>query len=165
MMKFLRNAIIGSSLLMLGSFAHAQNYQQPSEYDQQYSNNVVEQVRADLNETLNMGYLSGSQRSVLEQASSDLGIFNQDWNRGRFNRHEIDEAIARIQSVASSNRITEEQRAMLLDDMNRLRNFRTSQVGGGYNGYYRDNGYYRSNGFYDRSNGYYDRYGNWHPYR
>src|SRR5438105_742300 len=106
MLRFVRNAIIGSSLLLLGMAGNAQVPQdRDQDYDQTPSNdrNVVDQVRADLNEAINMGYLSGSQRSVLAQANEDLAVFDRAWSRGRFNRHELDEAIARVQSVANSS--------------------------------------------------------------
>ena len=156
MLRFFRNAIIGSSLLLLGVAANAQSYQERDEY-RHFSNNanVVDQVRADLNEALNMGNLSGSQRNVLAEARNDLAVFDRAWDRGSFNRRELDEAIARIQSVANSGRISEEQRAMLQDDMERLRNFRSSQAMS--NGFNPDNGYYNRYNGYNRTSGYMEK--------
>ena len=164
MRNFIRTALIGSGLLLLGTGVNAQV---PADRDQYYeqtpqNSNVVDQVRADLNQAMNSGYMAGWQRNVLAQASNDLAVFDRQMDRGSFNRRELDEAIARIQNVANSARLSAEQRAMLQDDIGRLRDFRASQTTYSYrnNPYYGQNG----NGYY-RSNGYYDRYGNWHPYR
>ena len=157
MLKFVRTAMIGSSLLLLGTGLNAQVYHDRDQYHNQSGSNVVDQVRADLNQVKNMGYMQDWQRSVLSQAGHDLSVFDHESNRGRFNRHELDQAITRIQDVASSPRLSESQRAMLRNDIGRLRDFRST----GMTYSYRtnpDNGYYRSNGYYDRD-------GNWHPYR
>jgi hypothetical protein len=162
----------------MGAAANAQTYPQPYQGSQErpYDNDqqslnpgsVAHQVLADLNETLNSGYLSRSQRAVLAQAAEDLRDFDRTFDQtGAFDRRELNEAIARLQSVANSGRLNEEQRAMLMDDANHLRNLRASQVQGYGNGYRdRDNGYvYRRYDQNNRGNGYYDQYGNWHPYR
>lgn len=161
MFRFIRNALIGSSLLLMGMTANAQVYQDRDDYSQQRMNvgNVLDQVRSDLNQAMNMGYLSRSQRSVLAQAREDLGDFDRAWDQGSFNRHELNEAIGRLESVVNSGRMSEDQRAMLQDDIGRLRGIRESQMSGYYGS---NNGYYRNN---TQQNGYYDRYGNWHPYR
>lgn len=179
MLRFIRNAFIGSSLLLFGAAAYAQIYQDRDDfprrtdryYDRGYYNgNMVGQVRADLDQPMSMPYLSHDQRKVLNKAREDLRDFDRASNGGKFDRHELDEAIARIQSVADSGRISEETRAMLMDDANRLRDLRANN---GHTYSYRNNGYYdrdgyRNNGYYDRdgyrNNGYYDRYGNWHSY-
>jgi len=173
-MKVIRTAILGCSLLAMGAAANAQGYQErpyqerPYDNDQQSLNpgSVAHQVLADLNETLNSGYLNRNQRAVLAQAAEDLRDFDRTFDRtGAFDRRELNEAIARVQSVANSPQLDEEQRAMLIDDANHLRNLRSNQVQG-----YRDDSYrrYEQNNRYDqnnRGNGYYDQYGNWHPYR
>ena len=179
MLNVLRTALFGCSLVAMGAAANAQTYQgyQERTYDddQQSLNpgSVAHQVLADLNETLNSGYLNRNQRAVLAQAAEDLRDFDRTYDRtGTFDRHELNEAIARIQTLANSPQLNEEQRAMLMDDANHLRNLRANQFQGYGNGY-RDNGYvYRrydqNNSRYyqnNRSNGYYDQYGNWHPYR
>ena len=174
MLNVIRTAFFGCSLVaMMGATANAQSY--PQNYqgyqertydnDQQSLNpgSVAHQVLADLNQTLNSGYLNRNQRAVLAQAAEDLRDFDRTFDRtGSFDRRELNEAIARVQSVANSPQLNEEQRAMLMDDANHLRNLRANQVQGYGNGYReRDNRYYQNN----RSNGYYDQYGNWHPNR
>lgn len=174
MLNVMKTALFGCSLLVMGAAANAQSYPQTYQGyqertyddDQQSLNpgSVAHQVLADLNETLNSGYLNRNQRAVLAQAAEDLRDFDRTFDRtGAFDRHELNEAIARVQSVANSPQLNEEQRAMLMDDANHLRNLRSSQVQGYYGNGYRDryNRYYENN----RSNGYYDQYGNWHPYR
>src|SRR5437016_543804 len=102
MARFLRNAVIGWSLFLLGTAANARVHKERGEYNQQIS--VVDQVRADLKGVMNMGSLSGSQRSALAHAKHDLTVFDRSFSRRRFNRHEMDRAINRIQGVVSSGR-------------------------------------------------------------
>lgn len=187
MLNVIKTALFGCSLVVMGAAANAQTYPQTYpqrdqgyqertyDNDQQNLNpgSVAHQVMADLNQTLNSGYLNRNQRAVLAQAAEDLRDFDRTFDQtGTFDRRELNEAIARIQSVANSGRLGEEQRAMLMDDANHLRNLRVNQVQGYRDDSYRnrDNGYRRNdqNSRYDqnnRGNGYYDQYGTWHPYR
>ena len=63
MTRFLRNAVIGSSLFLLGTAVNARVHKERGEYNQQQFS-VVDQVRTDLKGVMNMGSLSGSQRGV-----------------------------------------------------------------------------------------------------
>lgn len=160
MLKLIRNAFLGSSLLLLGMAANAQVYHDRDDYYRGYGGNVVDQVRSDVQEAMNMGGFSWRDRNVMSSALEDLSTFDRQWDQGSFNRHELDEAVARLQIVANSGRISEEQRAMLQDDVNRLRQFRASNT---TNGYFRNDQTFRND--QNTGRGYYDRYGNWHPYR
>jgi hypothetical protein len=169
MVTLVRNAIIASGLLLLGVAGHAQVYQDRDYYTEERPvANAADQVRADLDQLINTGYLTRSQRLVLAQAREDLQSFDRSYAQGEFDRHELNEAIGRLQSVANSGRLPDEQRAILQDDVEHLRELRASAQSYGYgynrynNGYYRGNGYYRNN---NRISGYYDQWGNWRWYR
>lgn len=127
-MRFLRNALLSSTLL-LGLGASAQVYHNPNPYTEERSDRVIDRVRSDLDQAMNMGDLNRFQRNTLAQASSDLRAVDRQLDRGYFNRQELNGAIGRIQSVMNSGRISEEQRAMLRDDVRRLRSIRQMQAG------------------------------------
>ncbi len=169
MVRLVRNAIIGSSLLWLAVAGQAQVYPDREDYSRERPvASAADQVRADLDQLINTGYLTRSQRLVLAQAREDLRAFDRSYAQGEFDRHELDEAIGRLQSVANSGRLTDEQGAVLQDDVEHLRELRAGARSNAYgnnrynNGYYRENEFYRNN---NRGNGYYDRWGTWHSYR
>ncbi len=100
---------------------------------------LFDQVQADLNRAATFGYLRGGQRRQLANASRDLAEFEGRWSRGRFDKHELDEAIGRIQHVIDHSGLNYRDRAALQDDANRMRQFRAYESGGyrGYQGYRR----------------------------
>jgi len=159
MVKYIKTVIFGSSLLLLGAGLQAQvNPDRDPYYDQMparttATGNVMDQVRADLDQTINNGYLRTWQRDALTEARHDLRMAERADNRD-MTRHALDRAIDRMQNVASSDRLTQDQRAVLQQDVKRLRDFRESGM------------VYSSSHNPDyRMNGYYDRFGNWHPNR
>jgi hypothetical protein len=85
----------------------------------------VEQVRSDLDEVINQGYLSHGDRKTLARARRDLDDFQREWTRGHMSFHELNEAITRVQSVADSSRLSDRARNILQDDANRLRDLRS----------------------------------------
>ena len=83
-MRFLRNALLSSSLLLGSLGASAQVYQNPNPYtDGRANDNIIEQVRSDLNQAMNMGDLNGYQRNVLAEAASDLRAVDRQFDQGR----------------------------------------------------------------------------------
>ena len=153
MRKYIKTVIFGSSLLLLTTGLYAQANPDRDPYNQPMpNNNLVDQVRTDLNQTMDMGHLRGWQRGDLARANHDLVMFERREDRGHFSSRELDEAIGRIQNVANSDRLNGDQRAMLQRDVDRLQNVRTSGIVYSSN----ENPNYRTNG-------YYDRFGNWHP--
>ncbi|MGI8991329.1 MAG: hypothetical protein ACR2I2_17325 [Bryobacteraceae bacterium] len=97
---------------------------------------LFDQVQADLNRAATFGYLRGGQRRELAKASRDLAEFEGRWSRGRFDRHELDEAIGRIQHVVDHSGLNYRDRSALLDDVGRMRQFRAYESGR-YQGYRR----------------------------
>lgn len=139
----MKSIVIGSSLLLMSVAANAQ-YRDRDDYyrgDRDYrggyynSGNIVDQVHYDIERALAVGYLSHGQYRTLQKAQEDLNDFQRSWNRGGFDKHELDEAIGRLQSVVDSRRLPYEMGSRLQDDANRLRDFRASRGGYGYGGY------------------------------
>jgi hypothetical protein len=93
---------------------------------------LIRSVQSDLSRAASHGYMSGRERSRLDQALRNLSDFDRDLSRGRFDRHDLDRAIDHIKDVVSHNRIDPRERDILYADLNRLRDFRAS--GGFSNG-------------------------------
>ena len=137
----MKSVVIGSTLLLMSAAANAQyrdrdDYYRGARGGYYNSGNIVDQVHYDIERALAMGYLSHGQYRTLQKAQEDLNDFQRSWNRGAFNKHELDEAIGRLQSVVDSRRLPYEMGARLQVDANRLRDFRASRGGYGYGGGY-----------------------------
>ena len=151
-------ALTGAGMLLMGLAAAQQPYYGPQQdpyyrgqppYDQgrdpyygggpAYSGrgygappmSIVGQTHADLEQAMTSGFLSHGDRKTLQHAQKDLYDFERAWSRGRFSRHELDEAIGRIQSVADRGRLPYEARDMLQADANQLRDLRGGRAYGG----------------------------------
>src|SRR5260370_20609300 len=97
MVTLLRNAIIGSSLLLLGVAGHAQVYQDREDYTRERPvANAAHQVRADLDQLMNSGYLTRSQRLVLAQAPEGPRAFHRLPAQSEVHPHQLCQAIRRL---------------------------------------------------------------------
>lgn len=143
MKRISSTSVIGFGMLLIGFGAQlgqaqvydGRGYRDGSRGgDRSYA--LFDQVQADLNRAATFGYLRGGQRRNLANASRDLAEFEGRWSRGRFDRHELDEAIGRIQHVIDHSGLNYRDRSALLDDVGRMRQFRAYQSGG-YNPGYR----------------------------
>lgn len=101
-------------------------------YDYGWGREPLDRVRADLDRAArDMRYLSGGEYHRFEHARDEIREFQQKWNRGRFDRHELDDVIGSLQKVVNGNRIRPRDRDFLLNDLARLRDIR-SRSGGFY---------------------------------
>lgn len=157
MRGFLKNSLIGSGLLLLGLSANAQVYRGDNGYYRGdpgygYSNNgydyrsgrePLDRVRADLDRAAaDVGYLSRGEMSRFNHAREEIAEFQSKWNRGFFDRHELDDVIGSLQHVVNSNRLRYQDRDILIGDLERLREVRARR--GRYSerrGYYDDDRY------------------------
>lgn len=127
-MRFmLKNTLAAAGLLLFGLSANGQN-----RYDYGWGREPLDRVRADLDRAArDMRYLSGGDFRRFDHARQEIREFQEKWNRGRFDRHELDDVIGSLQSVVRSNRIRPRDRDVLMDDLARLRDIR-SRSGGFY---------------------------------
>lgn len=140
--------LLGSGLLLQGLTASAQVYRGNNGYyrdygygnngyDYRYGREPLDRVRADLERAAaNVGYLSHGEVSRLNHALDEITEFQQKWNRGFFDRHELDDVIGSLQRVVSSNRLRYEDRDTLFNDLQRLREFRSRSRYSDRPGYY-----------------------------
>src|SRR5262249_14855897 len=156
----LRNAIVGSALLAgAGAVAQAQVYgggyydngRFYGEFgrDDRYPDHrgyrggdLFARVRGDLHRAQAHSYSDGGTRRRFNRVREELGEFQGKLASGRYDRHELDDAIGALQKVVSDNRLDYRDREVLQEDLFRLREFRSA------NGYYRG-GYYRGGEYRD----------------
>jgi hypothetical protein len=135
MRDFLIRSLLGSGLLLFGLTANAQDYRGGRE--------PLDRVRADLDRAAaDVGYLSRGEMSRFNHARQEIAEFQNKWNRGFFDRHELDDVIGSLQHVVNSNRLRYQDRDILSDDLARLRDIRAR--GGAYGdrrGYYDNDRY------------------------
>ena len=136
MPSFLTKGLLACSFLLLGNgLASAQSYPDDRYYGRDgygYGNygsfrlRLFDQVQAHLERA---AYNAYGSRGRIERARKDVYDFERKLNEGRFDRHELDEAIGSMQRVVDSNSIDQRDRYVLLNDLARMREFRASRGG------------------------------------
>jgi hypothetical protein len=137
MRSFLTKGLLTCGILLLGnSVASAHWYPDDPYYGRggyaygnhgSYGLRLFDEVQAHLERA---AYNAYGSRGRIERARKDVYDFQRRWNEGRFDRHELDEAIGSVQRVVDSNSIDQRDRYVLLNDLARMREFRASR--GGY---------------------------------
>lgn len=120
--------------LLLGGLAlHAQDwrYQDPGYYRGDYRagdpnmREPLDRVWADLDRaTRDMYYLSGGEMRRMNHAREEMSEFQRKWERGHYDKGELNDVIGSIQKVVDHNRLQPRDRDMLVGDLYRLRDFR-----------------------------------------
>ncbi len=144
MNRLFSRSVVGAGMLLCGIVAQAQYYpgQRYPGRDDGYGSYggyrggnrdyaLFDRVQVDLDRAAANSYMSGGDRRRVQKARQDLADFQNRWSRGRFDRHELDEAIGRVQSVVNISRLSYRDRAALQDDLYRMREFRAYQSQGG----------------------------------
>ena len=141
MRSFLIRALLICSVLLLGNgLANAQRYGDQPYYGRDgygYGNygssglRLFDQVQEHLERT---AYRAYGSRGRIERTRKDVYDFQRRLNQGRFDKHELDEAIGSVQRVVDSGSIDQRDRYVLMNDLSRMREFRASR--GGYDGRY-----------------------------
>ena len=99
---------------------------------------VFDRARVDLERASNYPYSSRADRKRFDEARRDLFDFESRFDQGRYERHELDKAIDKLQRVVNQNSLDPRDRGALGDDVRRMRDYRAFREHGGYrNGYRR----------------------------
>lgn len=85
---------------------------------------LIDRVHSDLNQAYRAWSFSGGDRNRLNNAEKQLRDFARKWQRGRFDKGELDEAISGVQHVLDNNRMPPGERRALADDVDQLRGMR-----------------------------------------
>jgi hypothetical protein len=92
---------------------------------------LFNRVRADLDRAEGNSHWNGGDRRRFNKVREELGEFQGKWVNGRFDKHELDDAIGALQKVVRDNRLDYRDRDVLAEDLSHLRDFRARY------GYYR----------------------------
>jgi len=82
-----------------------------------------QRVREDLDHATSGSIPFNGDRARLARTQMQLDELQQKLSRGFFDRRELDEVTAAMQAVLQSNRLAPDDRAMLTDDLSRMRDF------------------------------------------
>jgi hypothetical protein len=150
MQKLLAKTLIGSSLLLAGINSVDAQYYPDSDrrtYRDTYRNDsgdyrgaFYNRLEFDLARAAKNGYLTGGDLRRFRQASDEIREFQEKWARGRYDRHELDDAIGATQRVANLRGLDYRDRAAINEDLARMRDFRARMNGDrgyGNDSYYR----------------------------
>jgi hypothetical protein len=123
----MRQALTICLLSALASFvpaAKAQPGPTTGPYEPSSVNALVEKVHTDLNQGYEHWRLSGADKNRLNNAEKKLRDFAHEWERGKFNKGELDESISAIQHVLDNNHLAGAERDALWRDVEDLRHMR-----------------------------------------
>lgn len=85
---------------------------------------LFERVRQDLDHATSGAFPFTGDRARLERTRMELDELQQKLTRGFYDERQLDETMAAMQAVVEGNRLAPRDRAMLTDDLNRMRDFR-----------------------------------------
>jgi hypothetical protein len=138
MKAFLIIALLGLPLAAQDRYRDYDRY----DYDRYRGDDRYYQARdpfdrllADLDRAESSGYYRGNDRRRFQDVRHDVFEFRQRASRGRYDRHELDEMIGRVQKLVDKTPLNPRDREILWDDLAMLRDFRAR------NGY--EDRYYR----------------------
>ncbi len=85
---------------------------------------LIDKVHVDLNHAYGAWHFTSGDRKRLDNAEKQLRDFSKKWNRGKFDKGELDEAISSIQHVLDNNHMPPADRDAVDTDVAQLRSMR-----------------------------------------
>jgi len=85
---------------------------------------LFDKVRIDLDHASRYPYASRADVERFDLARRDLFDFASRFDEGRYERHELDKAIGRLERVVGHNSLDPRDRGNLSDDLRRMKDFR-----------------------------------------
>ncbi len=85
---------------------------------------LFQRIRQDLDHATSGAFPFTGDRARLERTRMELDELQQKLARGFYDERQLDETTAALQAVVEGNRLAPRDRAMLTDDLNRMRDFR-----------------------------------------
>jgi hypothetical protein len=119
-MKFTAAKILLISTLLAGATSAGAQYPAQPFIDR----GLFDRVRADLDRASAYAWASRADQKRFDQARRELFDFESRFDRGRYDRHELDQAISRMQKVVSQNSLDPGDRGALENDLRRMRDYR-----------------------------------------
>jgi hypothetical protein len=125
---------VASALLAVSAFAQYDRPYGDRDYARQ-DRGVFDKARMDLERASAYAYASRADRKRFDEARSKLFDFESRFDQGRYEKHELDGAIDRLQHVVESNSLDPRDRGSLSDDLRRMRDYREFRNHHGEYGY------------------------------
>jgi hypothetical protein len=123
MCRFLTIAFMVGLLLTFGPIVRAQ-FDGGPRYDGHSVTALVDRVHSDLDHAYRMRHFSHDDRERLNHAEKELREFSQTWDKGKFDIGRLDDAIGSIQHVLDNNKLPENDRTAISDDVTQLHRMR-----------------------------------------
>jgi hypothetical protein len=124
MRTFLRAIFCVAIILRLAATASAQYGPAGGPYQPDSVTSLVDRAHEDLNRGYGEWHLSKGDRERLNNAEKQLRSFERDWRHGKFDKGDLDNAIAAVQHVLDNNHLTGAARDALWNDVEQLRHMR-----------------------------------------
>ena len=112
--------IVGLALVLMP----AANAQFGAKYDSRAVSDLVDRVHTDLERAYGVHHFSGDDRERLNRAEKELREFTQKWDRGKFDKGQLDDAISAIQHALDNNKMPPDARDAVSYDVSQLRRMR-----------------------------------------
>ncbi len=128
MKHILIKSLAGSSLLLFGLTADAQQYPPPSGYfDQAHTADrarFFDRVRADLDRAESSASSFTGDTGRIDRVRDAVSVFQRKMDDGNYDPRALDDAIVSVQRVLDNNTLYVGARTALNDDLARLRDMR-----------------------------------------
>ena len=99
-------------------------FEAKARYDGASVTTLVDRVHADLDHAYRLKHFSNDDHDRLNHAEKELREFAQTWDKGKFDVGRLDDAIGSIQHVLDKNKLPEDERAALSEDVTQLHRMR-----------------------------------------
>jgi len=125
-------AALAAILLVSGTMGYAQF--EKSKYEPSAVDTLIDRVHSDLDHAYGSFHFSNGDRDRLNKAEKQLRDFAKQWRANHFDKGELDDAISSVQHVLDNNRLPQDSREALSDDVGQLRQMREAydrhEIGG-----------------------------------
>lgn len=116
--------LLTSVMLLAGSTLGYAQFESEPKYDAGSVSALVDRVHTDLTNSYGRFHFSSGDRDRLNKAEKELREFSQKWKNGKFDKGQLDDAIASIQHVLDDNKMSHEDRNAVDEDISQLRKMR-----------------------------------------
>ncbi|HEX5431799.1 MAG TPA: hypothetical protein VFW83_07525 [Bryobacteraceae bacterium] len=93
-------------------------------YDSRAVSNLIDRVHLDLNHAYSVYHFSSDDHNRLNDAEKNLREFAQKWDKGHFDKDQLDDVISSIQHVLDNNKLPTDVRDAISSDVQQLRAMR-----------------------------------------
>jgi hypothetical protein len=124
MKRLLLGAALAAGLVSFGIQGFSQERRDEQRDEGYWRGRLFDRVRADIDQVQARTPVFSSDEFRLTRAKEQLNQLQRDAANGNFIDRDLDEVIGTLQRVVADNRMPERDRAMLTDDLNRLREVR-----------------------------------------